>query len=97
MCLHCKVKVADVMEARVATTLPKYELSEMNQKDQASLGRMQKEVAPEEQDYELNQAMNSQGNGAVCGKQGTEESSMGGSQDDLVDSSIPSHNAMEEP
>lgn len=92
------------METRVsvATTSPEYELSERKQKDLASLGRTKKELDPEELDYELNQAVKLEGNGVLCSKQGTEESSMVGSQDalgqkNLVDPSIPSDTAMEEP
>lgn len=104
MCSHCKVRVADLTEARVpkATTLASYEISVWKQMDQASLGGIQKGVDPEEQDYELNQAVKLEGNGVSCSKQGTEESSMVGSQDavgqkNLLDPSIPSHTAMEEP
>ncbi|KAL4391666.1 hypothetical protein HN51_013098 [Arachis hypogaea] len=94
-----QVRVSDLMEARVPTASPEHEPSEMHLKDQASLGTIQDEVVAEEQDYELRQAVNSQGNGALNGKQGTEDQiSMVGSKDAMVDtSSIPSHNAMEEP
>ncbi|MED6169518.1 K(+) efflux antiporter 3, chloroplastic [Stylosanthes scabra] len=81
-----QVRVSDLMEARVTTASPEHEPSEMNLNDQASLGLIQEEVVAEEQDYELKQAVNSQGNGALNGKQGTEDQI-----------SIPSHNAMEEP
>ncbi|MED6134053.1 K(+) efflux antiporter 3, chloroplastic [Stylosanthes scabra] len=81
-----QVRVSDLMEARVTTASPEHEPSEMNLKDQASLGRIQEEVVAEEQDYELKQAVNLQGNGALNGKQATEDQI-----------SIPSHNAMEEP
>ncbi|XP_027347539.1 K(+) efflux antiporter 3, chloroplastic isoform X5 [Abrus precatorius] len=97
------VKVADMKETRVpvATTTPESELLELNQKDQASLVTIQKEVNPEEQDHELNQAVNLEGNGVLLSKQGTEESSIVGSQDlrpkSQVDPSITSHTATEEP
>jgi hypothetical protein len=67
----------------VTTTTPKSELSVQNQKDQASLSTIQKEADPEEQDYELNQAVKLEGNGASYSKQDIEESSAVGSQDDL--------------
>jgi hypothetical protein len=67
----------------VTTTTPKSELSVQNQKDQASLSTIQKEANPEEQDYELNQAIKLEGNGASYSKQDIEESSAVGSQDDL--------------
>ncbi|XP_027347536.1 K(+) efflux antiporter 3, chloroplastic isoform X2 [Abrus precatorius] len=98
-----QVKVADMKETRVpvATTTPESELLELNQKDQASLVTIQKEVNPEEQDHELNQAVNLEGNGVLLSKQGTEESSIVGSQDlrpkSQVDPSITSHTATEEP
>lgn len=87
-CLPCKVRVADIKESRipVAATTPKYELSVQNQKDQASLSRIQKEADPEEEeekDYELNQAVKLEGNGASFIKQDIDESSTVGSQDDL--------------
>lgn len=94
MCLYCKVRVAVSREARVlaATTSPEAELSEMNQNDQASSVRNQREVDPEEQDYELNEAVNLEGNGVLVIKQSSEESSM------IVDQSNPSsHTATEEP
>lgn len=103
MCLRCKVRVADMKEARipVATVSPKYELSAQNQKDQASLGIIQNEADPEEQDYELNPAVKLEGNGVSYGKQDIQESSMVGSQDalqqNLLDPSIPSHTSMDEP
>ncbi|CAI8618019.1 unnamed protein product [Vicia faba] len=80
-----QVRVPDIKESRipVATTTPKYELSVQNQKDQASLSRIQKEADPEEEDYELNQAVKFEGNGASFSKQDIEENSMVGSQDDL--------------
>ncbi|CAK8532656.1 unnamed protein product [Lathyrus sativus] len=64
-----QVRVADIKESRIpvaTTTTPKYELSVQNQKDQASLSRIQKEVDPEEdeEDYELNQAVKFEENGA---------------------------------
>lgn len=93
MCLYSKVKVADVREAHVltATTSPETELSEMNQKHQASSIRNQREVDSEEQDYELNEAVNLEGNGVLVIKH-SEESSM------IVDQSNPSsHTATEEP
>lgn len=85
LCLPFKVRVADIKESRVpvATATPKYELSVQNQKDQASLSRIQKEADPEEEDYELNQAVKFEGNGASFSKQDIEESSKVGSQDDL--------------
>ncbi|KAG4401009.1 hypothetical protein AAZX31_07G170100 [Glycine max] len=89
-----QVKVADVREAHVltATTSPETELSEMNQKHQASSIRNQREVDSEEQDYELNEAVNLEGNGVLVSKQSSEESSM------VVDPSNPSsHTATEEP
>ncbi|KAJ1403668.1 Sodium/solute symporter superfamily [Sesbania bispinosa] len=99
-----QVRVADVKEARapMTTTSAEYELSVLNQKDQASLDRIQKEVDSEKQDYEQNQAVKLEGNGVLCSKEDTEESSMVVTQDalgqkNLVDSSIPSHTAMEEP
>jgi hypothetical protein len=68
----------------VTTTTPKSELSVQNQKDQASLSTIQKEADPDEQDYELNQAVKLEGNGAsYSSKQDIEESSAVGSQDDL--------------
>jgi hypothetical protein len=67
----------------VATTTPKSELSVQNQKDQASLSTIQKEADPDEQDYELNQAVKLEGNGASYSKQDIEESSEVGSQDNL--------------
>jgi len=72
------------MEARVpvTTNTPKYEVSVSNQEDQASLSRIQKEADLEEQDYELNQAVKLEGNGAPCSKD-IGESSVVGSQDDL--------------
>ncbi|KAL2343884.1 hypothetical protein Fmac_005169 [Flemingia macrophylla] len=100
-----QVKVTDLREARVAmaTTSPESELSAMNQKDQASLIINQREVDPEEQDYELNEAVNLEGNGVLIGKQSSEESSMitstdAPSQKNHVDPSNPtSHTATEEP
>ncbi|XP_012572450.1 K(+) efflux antiporter 3, chloroplastic isoform X2 [Cicer arietinum] len=98
-----QVRVADMKEARipVATVSPKYELSAQNQKDQASLGIIQNEADPEEQDYELNPAVKLEGNGVSYGKQDIQESSMVGSQDalqqNLLDPSIPSHTSMDEP
>ncbi|KHN46227.1 K(+) efflux antiporter 3, chloroplastic-like [Glycine soja] len=89
-----QVRVAVSREARVlaATTSPEAELSEMNQNDQASSVRNQREVDPEEQDYELNEAVNLEGNGVLVIKQSSEESSM------IVDQSNPSsHTATEEP
>lgn len=85
LCLHCKVRVADIMEARipVPTNTPNYEVSVQNQEDQASSSRIQKEADPEEQDYELNQAVKLEGNGAPSSKQDIGESSVVGSQDDL--------------
>ncbi|KAG4398555.1 hypothetical protein AAZX31_08G062800 [Glycine max] len=88
-----QVRVAVSREARVlaATTSPEAELSEMNQNDQASSVRNQREVDPEEQDYELNEAVNLEGNGVLVIKH-SEESSM------IVDQSNPSsHTATEEP
>ncbi|KAL3002598.1 hypothetical protein AAZX31_08G062800 [Glycine max] len=88
-----RVRVAVSREARVlaATTSPEAELSEMNQNDQASSVRNQREVDPEEQDYELNEAVNLEGNGVLVIKH-SEESSM------IVDQSNPSsHTATEEP
>jgi hypothetical protein len=67
----------------VTTTTPKSELSVQNQKDQASLSTIQKEADPDEQDYELNQAVKLEGNGASYSKQDIEESSEVGSQDNL--------------
>ncbi|CAL0331455.1 unnamed protein product [Lupinus luteus] len=80
-----QVKVSDLMEARVpvATTSPEYELSELKEKDPASLSRIQKEVVAIEQDYELNQTVNSEGNGVICSKQGTKESSIVETEDGL--------------
>ncbi|XP_019421720.1 PREDICTED: K(+) efflux antiporter 3, chloroplastic isoform X2 [Lupinus angustifolius] len=80
-----QVKVSNMIEARVpvATASPEYELSELNQKDLASLSRIPKEVDAEEQDYELNQAVNSEGNGVICSKQGTKENSTVESKDAL--------------
>ncbi|MCH84924.1 K(+) efflux antiporter 3 chloroplastic-like, partial [Trifolium medium] len=80
-----QVRVADIRGPRipVATTTPKSELSVQNQKDRASLSTIQKEADPEEQDYELNQAVKLEGNGASYSKQDIEESSAVGSQDDL--------------
>ncbi|KAK7252249.1 hypothetical protein RIF29_36069 [Crotalaria pallida] len=99
-----QVKVDDLTDARVpvATISSEYELSKLKQKDLASLSRIQKEVHSEEQDYELNQAVNSEGNGVLCSNQSSEGISMVGSQDApgqkiQVDPSIPSHTAMEEP
>ncbi|KAF7843061.1 K(+) efflux antiporter 3, chloroplastic isoform X1 [Senna tora] len=99
ICLRCKVRVSDMTEACVptATTFREYELSEMNQTDQASATRIQKEIDLEKQDYELNL----EGNG-LYSKQGTEESLMDGSQDALGrknpgDPSIPCHTAIDEP
>lgn len=73
------------MEARAPTTtnFPKYEISVRNQIDRASLGRIQKEADPEEQDYELNEAVKLEGNGVPYSKPNTEGSSMVGSQDVL--------------
>ncbi|WJX52412.1 K(+) efflux antiporter 3, chloroplastic [Trifolium repens] len=81
-----QVRVSDIRGPRipVTTTTPKSELSVQNQKDQASLSTIQKEADPEEQDYELNQAVKLEGNGAsYSSKQDIEESSAVGSQDDL--------------
>lgn len=82
MCLYCKVRVSDFKETR-ETTSTEYELSVLNRKDQASLDIIQKEVDPDKQDYALNQAVKLEGNGVLRSKQGTEESSMVGSQDAL--------------
>ncbi|KAK7400409.1 hypothetical protein VNO78_11615 [Psophocarpus tetragonolobus] len=91
-----QVKVSDLREARVpaATTSPspESELSEMNQKDQPSSVRNQREENPQEQDHVLNEAVNLEGNGVLLSKQSSEASSM------VVDPSIPSsHTATEEP
>lgn len=100
-----QVKVTDLKETRVpvATTSQDSELSEMNQKDQASLVRNQRGVDAEEQDYELNESLNLEGNGVLLSKQCSEESTLVLSTDapiqkNLVDPSTPSsHTATEEP
>nr|KYP54519.1 Glutathione-regulated potassium-efflux system protein kefB [Cajanus cajan] len=99
-----QVKVTEKEErVAVTTTSQESELSEMNQKDQASLVINQREVDTEEQDYKLNEAVNLQGNGVLLSQQSIEESSMVASTDaprqkNLVDPSIPSsHTATEEP
>ncbi|TKY71552.1 K(+) efflux antiporter 3 [Spatholobus suberectus] len=95
-----QVRVDDLAEARIPmkTTSLESELSESNQTDQVWVPRIQVEV---EQDFELNQDVNFEGNGALCWKQVTEERSIVGSEDalgeDLVDSSIPCNIATEEP
>ncbi|XP_061370130.1 K(+) efflux antiporter 3, chloroplastic-like [Gastrolobium bilobum] len=96
-----QVRVGNLTEAHVpmATTSHESELSESNQADHASVPRIQMEV---EQDYELNQAVNFEEHSVLCRKQGTEESSLLGSQDalgekNLVDPTIPCRNAIEEP
>lgn len=103
--MYCQVKVTDLKETRVAvaTTSQDSELSEMNQKDQASLVRNQRGVDAEEQDYELNESLNLEGNGVLLSKQCSEESTLVLSTDapiqkNLVDPSTPSsHTATEEP
>ena len=74
MCLYCKVRVRDSIEAHapMATTSSEDALSESNQAHHASAPRIHAEA---EQDYELNQAEN------FNRKKGTEESSIIQSQD----------------
>ncbi|KOM31198.1 hypothetical protein LR48_Vigan01g075300 [Vigna angularis] len=71
-----QVKASDLREARVpaAITSPESELSEMNQKDQASSLRNQREVDLEEQEHELSEAVKLEGNGVLLSKQISEES-----------------------
>ncbi|XP_047157990.1 K(+) efflux antiporter 3, chloroplastic isoform X1 [Vigna umbellata] len=71
-----QVKASDLREARVpaAITSPESELSEMNQKDQASSVRNQREVDLEEQEHELSEAVKLEGNGVLLSKQISEES-----------------------
>ncbi|WVZ23089.1 hypothetical protein V8G54_001633 [Vigna mungo] len=70
-----KVKASDLREVRVpaAITSPESELSEMNQKDEASAVRNQREVDPEEQKHELSEAVKLEGNGVLLSKQISEE------------------------
>lgn len=70
------MKASDLREARVpvAVTSPESELSEMNQKDQASSVRNEREVDPEEQEHELSEAVKLEGNGVLLSKQSSEES-----------------------
>jgi len=86
------VKASDLREARVpvATNSPESELSEMNQKDEASSVRNQREVDPEEQEHEVNEAVKLEGNGVLLSKQSSDESAM------VVDPSIPSSHTVTE-
>ncbi|KAK4254123.1 hypothetical protein QN277_009548 [Acacia crassicarpa] len=101
-----QVRVADIIEARELTSTtsqstPEYDFSELNLTDHASTSRSPIEIGSGERDYELNQSVNSEGNGVLCSKQGTEESMMNSSQDvgerSLVDPSTPCHTTIEEP
>ncbi|RDX96033.1 K(+) efflux antiporter 3, chloroplastic, partial [Mucuna pruriens] len=92
-----QVSVDELTEARVPmkTTSPESELSESNQADHVWVPGIQSKI------MKPNQDVNFEGNGMLCWKQVTEERLFVRSQDalgeDLVDSSIPCHTAVEEP